>query len=132
MKTLQTFVLALGLSAVATPAMADIDGEKVARKCSSCHTFDDGGRNLTGPNLFGIIGREAGSKDDFPRYSKSMKSLGEGGFVWTEDKIKEYVQDPTTFLRAETGDAKARGLMSFKLTKEDEIEAIAAYLATLK
>ncbi|WP_353801549.1 N-acetylneuraminate synthase family protein, partial [Shigella sonnei] len=32
-------------------------GEAVAKKCQSCHDFASGGPNMTGPNLFGVLGR---------------------------------------------------------------------------
>jgi cytochrome c553 len=50
-------------------ASADADkGAKVAKKCASCHTFDAGGANKTGPNLHGIVGRAVASIDGF-KYS---------------------------------------------------------------
>src|SRR5262245_41938599 len=36
-------------------ASAD-NGAKVARACAACHTFDKGGANKVGPNLFGVVG----------------------------------------------------------------------------
>src|SRR6478735_2325141 len=36
-------------------------GQLVSTKCAACHNFASGGPNLTGPNLFGVIGRKPGS-----------------------------------------------------------------------
>ena len=39
-------------------AVADTEaGAKLARKCSACHTFDEGGPDKIGPNLWNIVGR---------------------------------------------------------------------------
>ncbi len=123
------------LLALSLPALASGDadeGEKIFKKCKSCHTIASpdetivkGGR--TGPNLFGAIGRAAGSVEGF-KYSKSMISAGEAGLVWDEEKLAEYVQDPTAYLKKELDDPKARAKMSFKLRKGGE--DVAAYLGT--
>lgn len=112
-------------------------GEKAFKKCVSCHVVvNDAGETLagkkakTGPNLYGVAGRPAGSMEGF-RYSKSMQSAGEAGLVWTEEKFVEYVQDPTAFLREELDDSGARSAMSFKVRKEDEAIDLYAYLASL-
>ncbi|MGC9369144.1 MAG: c-type cytochrome [Paracoccaceae bacterium] len=112
-------------------------GEKAFRRCVSCHVVvNDEGETLagrgakTGPNLYGVAGRAAGSVEDF-RYSKAMQAAGEAGLVWSEEKFAAYVQDPTGFLREELGDNGARSAMSFKVRKEDEALDLYAYLASL-
>ncbi|WP_373852809.1 c-type cytochrome [Brevundimonas abyssalis] len=37
------------------------NGRRVFARCRSCHTLPEGGPNLTGPNLWGVFGRQAGS-----------------------------------------------------------------------
>jgi len=68
-------------------AEGDIDaGESVFKKCKSCQmiTTDDGTAvqkgGKTGPNLFGVIGRVAGSVKDF-KYGKSLIAAGEAGKI---------------------------------------------------
>ena len=39
-------------------------GEAVAKKCQTCHDFTKGGPNEVGPNLWGVIGREAGRDEE--------------------------------------------------------------------
>ena len=72
-------------------ASADLTrGEASARKCASCHTFDKGGRNLVGPNLWGIIGRERASHPNF-NYSAAMKNhKGK----WTFEELDTYLVNP--------------------------------------
>jgi cytochrome c len=120
-----------------SPAFAegDIDaGEKEFRKCKSCHmiTADDGTEiqkgGKTGPNLYGVIGRTAGTFEDF-NYGKSLVAAGEAGLVWDEETFVEYVQDPAKFLKAYLDDSKARSKMTFKLRKG--MEDVYAYLESV-
>ena len=47
-------------------ALGDVvHGEKVFKKCSACHMIASGGKNMIGPNLWGVIGRSAGSISDY-------------------------------------------------------------------
>ena len=98
------------------------DGEKEFNKCKACHsiTADDGTDIVkggkTGPNLYGVIGREIASVEGF-RYGESIKALGATGAVWNEELFTTYVQDPTAFLKEQLGDSSARSNMAFKLRK---------------
>jgi cytochrome c len=72
-------------------AKADIGrGENSAKKCAACHTFNKGGRNLVGPNLWGIIGRPKASEAGF-NYSAAMKSKGGN---WTIDDLNQFITNP--------------------------------------
>ncbi len=129
-------IAALSLSA---PAFADGHsagdaeaGAKLFKKCKSCHMIaSDDGEVLakggkSGPNLYGMIGRTAGSVEGF-KYSKDLISAGEAGLIWDEVLLAEWVQDPKAFLRDILDDPKAKSKMSFKLKKGSE--DVAAYLA---
>lgn len=131
--------IAMALSAFAAPALAGdaAAGEKVFMKCKACHSIiaDDGTAiqkgGATGPNLYGVIGRVVGSEPSFAgKYDDATVKAGSDGTVWTEAMLAEYVQDPTKWLQAKTGDAAARSKMTFKLAKGGE--DVAAYLASLK
>ena len=79
----------LGTGAQAGDAVA---GKKVYNKCKACHTLEEGGQNRVGPNLFGVVGREAGAVEGF-KYSAAMK---DSGIVWTEEKLAEFLAKPKT------------------------------------
>ena len=99
-------------------------GRRVSNQCRACHTFDQGGRNGVGPNLFGVVGRRAGSIEGF-RYSANMQELAGTGHVWTVENLRRYVHDPKSVL--------PRGTMSFPgLRNETQLNDMIAYLQTLK
>lgn len=138
MKTTLT-ALALMSSFVAAPALAAGDAEagaKVFNKCQTCHVVANeagevlAGRNAkTGPNLYGIIGRTAGTYPEFA-YGDSIVALGASGFAWTEADLNTYLADPAAFLKEKSGDDKARSKMVFKLGNEKERADVVAFLAT--
>ena len=55
-------------------------------------------RNLVGPVLTGVIGRQSGTAPGFA-YSALNKAAGENGLVWTDDLIMQYLPDPNAFLK---------------------------------
>lgn len=130
-----SLIATAALLAFSAPAFAgDAEkGEKEFKKCKSCHMIEaadgtsivKGGK--TGPNLYGVIGRKAGSTDF--KYGDSILAAGEGGLVWDEENIVAYMADPKAFLAETTGDAAAKSKMSFKLSKGGE--DVAAYLASV-
>lgn len=62
--------------------------------CSVCHNADKDGANKIGPNLYGVIGRPAGSHPGF-NYSSAMKSAG---LAWTPDRLAAYLAGPQKML----------------------------------
>ena len=107
-------------------------GAKDFKKCKSCHGIvDPEGEKLVkggkvGPNLWGIIGRTAGTYPDF-RYGASMVAAGEAGLVWNEEELIAYVANPKEYLRAYLDDATAKSKMTFKMADGTDV---AAFLAT--
>lgn len=65
-------------------------GQALTKQCASCHTFDSGGKTLTGPNLHGIVGRAAGSTAGFA-YSDKMKALGK---PWSDELLDQFLANP--------------------------------------
>ncbi len=78
------------LLAAADPAA----GEKASKRCATCHTFNEGGANRIGPNLWGIIGQAKGAIDGF-NYSDA---LGETGGEWSYEDMNAFLADPKGFL----------------------------------
>lgn len=73
---------------------ADIDKGKVAfEQCAACHSLDGSG-NDDGPTLKGVIGRKAGSLEDF-RYSAAMKR---SDVTWDAATLDKYIADPQAFI----------------------------------
>ena len=121
-------VRTLGIAAIAVsmivPAYAAGDatkGASVFPRCAICHSNVKGAGNRVGPNLFGVVGRAAGTAPGFS-YSTAMKS---SGIAWTEDKLAAYVMHPAQVV---PGNRMAFGGISSQSQAQD----LAAYLATLK
>lgn len=100
-------------------ASAD-SGKDVFKRCLQCHTIDKGGKNLVGPNLYGVVNRKVAAYDGF-NYSEAMKKHG-GDWSW--DKLAEYLHDPK---------ASAPGnRMAFNGVKDNaELADLLAYLGKL-
>ena len=77
-------------------AMGDLThGEKVFKKCSACHQIAAGGKNMIGPNLWGVIGRTAGVVDDY----KYSKALSEHGKNWSFEELNGYLIKPAKWIK---------------------------------
>ncbi|MBA2780971.1 c-type cytochrome [Billgrantia kenyensis] len=84
------------LAVLASPAGADqhAQGERLFRaQCVGCHSIEPG-RHLAGPSLHDLIGRPAGSLEDFD-YSSVLE---EADLVWDRDTLDAFLAAPETFL----------------------------------
>ena len=70
-------------------------GEKVFKKCSACHMIASDGKNMIGPNLWGVIGRTAGSISDY-KYSKAMVAYGK---EWSFEEMNSYLIKPQAYIK---------------------------------
>ena len=77
-------------------AMGDLaHGEKVFKKCTACHMIAAGGKNMIGPNLWSVIGRQAGVVSDY-KYSKAMVAYGK---EWTFEEMNSYLIKPQAYIK---------------------------------
>jgi cytochrome c len=84
----------LALVSTSLAAAADPDkGKAVFEQCAACHSLDGTG-DYDGPSLKGIIGRKAGSLEDY-RYSAAMKR---SDVTWDAATLDKYVADPQAFI----------------------------------
>lgn len=112
------------------------NGKKAFRKCVACHKAGEGAKNGVGPILTTVVGRKAGTVEEYT-YSQSNHNAGAEGLVWTEENLAAYLPDPSAFLE---DFLKKKGKpelyigptkMSFKLADKDAAADIIAYLKSL-
>ena len=85
------------LALAATSALADGSasaGRKVFKECRSCHSVQEGKYDTFGPNLYQVVGREAGSAPEY-NYSPVLKN---SDIVWTVVTLDRWLADPQAFL----------------------------------
>ena len=112
---------------VAEPESAPIDaelaaaGEKVFRKCQSCHQVGEGASTSTGPILNGVFGAVAGSQPDFSNYSSGMETAHNDGLIWDAANLDAFLTRPR--------DVISGTRMSFAgLRSEEDRAAVIEYL----
>jgi len=104
-------------------AVASADrGAKQWGKCRACHTIDKGGKNGTGPNLYGIVGRGVAADDAF----KYSKVLSEQNANWTWDLLDSWLKSPKKTFKGTTmgfagvkKDGQRADLMAFMASQAD-------------
>lgn len=95
-------------------------GAKVFKKCKACHKVGDKAKNGTGPLLNGIYGAAGGQVEKF-KYSKALKTAVEGGLVWDDTNLREFLKKPKAFMKGTK--------MSFSgLKKDKDLDAIIEFL----
>ena len=103
-------------------ASASVDaGKDVAKKCAACHTFDKGGPNRVGPNLYGVFdGPVAEDRGGFP-FSDALKKKGGN---WSVDALNDWLFKPQSF-------AKGTKMTFVGLPKAKDRADVIAYLNSL-
>ncbi len=92
-------------------------GAKVYAKCRACHTLEQDGRNKVGPNLWGVYGSQAGSKEGFA-YSKAMKA---SGIIWDEATMDAYLKRPSSYM-------PGNRMTFIGLKKQEDRDAVQAFI----
>ena len=68
-------------------------GKSAVAVCSACHSFNKGGPNKVGPNLYGVVGAKVATHEGF-NYSDALKGVGG---EWTIEKVDAYIENPNEF-----------------------------------
>jgi cytochrome c len=96
-------------------------GESIANKCGACHSFEQGGANKVGPNLWGVVNRPIASHEGFS-YSTALSEKSDQ--VWNYEHLNAFLTNPKEYAPGTK--------MSFAGLKKDEDRAdVIAYLRTL-
>lgn len=69
-------------------------GKRIFHGCAACHAIKCQGGDA-GPDLAGLFGRKAGAEPGYGRYSAALRAAD---FIWTEEKLEEWLTDPNAFL----------------------------------
>ena len=96
-------------------------GTAAAKKCAACHTFEKGGPNRVGPNLFGVINEKKGEGRGGFNFSAAMKAKGG---TWTYEDLNAFLLNPKAFVPG-----TAMGFAG--IAKDSERADVIAYLRTL-
>ena len=135
LKALSLTAIGIFLSGGDALAQDAAKGETIFKQCMTCHRIGPDAKNLIGPVLTGVIGRQSGTAPGFA-YSALNKAAGENGLVWSNDLIMQYLPDPNAFLKKFLTDKGKADLavgstkMAFKLTDEQARKDVIAYIDT--
>lgn len=72
-------------------------GAKLSAKCKACHSFDAGGKNKTGPALWGIYGQDIAHVDGFA-YSKAFIDR-KGQITWDDETLDAFMKKPKKYIK---------------------------------
>ena len=95
-------------------------GEAATKVCHSCHTFEKGGPNRVGPNLWGVVNRKKASETGF-NYSAAMKAKGG---EWTYDELNKFLANPR-------GDIPGTAMSFAGISRDSQRADVINYLHTL-
>ncbi|GGK80274.1 c-type cytochrome [Amphritea balenae] len=94
-------------------------GAEIFKRCQACHS-EDTSANAFGPNLSGVVGRQAAS---LPRFAYS-EALEKSGIIWNEDNLRKWVADNAKLV-------PGTRMRHVAITDAAEQDYLIAYLKTL-
>lgn len=97
-------------------------GEKEFKKCMSCHSIEEGGKNKTGPNLWNVMNRGVAAAEGY-KYSKGLTKWSEDNPEWTPELMDEWLTDSKKLVKGTK--------MMYKNKKEKSRADIIAYLQSM-
>ncbi len=107
------------------PLLAKADaakGQALSKPCLQCHTFEKGGANKIGPNLFGVMEENIANVKG---YQFSQALAAHKGEKWDPDKLNVWLYKPQAFAQGTK--------MSFPgLPKVQDRADVVVYLQSLK
>ena len=71
------------------------NGQKLFKKCGTCHNYEKNSANKVGPNLWNIINRPKANIEGFA-YSKALIELGG---KWTYEELAEFLYKPKKYVK---------------------------------
>jgi cytochrome c len=107
------------------PLLAKADpqrGEQLSKVCAVCHTFNKGGANKIGPNLWDVIEEGIAA---VPNYQFSAALQADKGQKWDPEKLSQWLYSPQSF-------AKGTKMTFAGFPKAQDRADVIAYLNTLK
>lgn len=96
-------------------------GKKAFGVCLGCHTADASAASKAGPNLWNVVNRKLGAREDFKGYSDQMKAKGG---EWTYEHLAAFLHGPKAYLPG-----TKMGFAGIK--KPQELADVIAYIRTL-
>ncbi|WP_349367482.1 cytochrome c family protein [Salinarimonas sp.] len=104
--------------ALAQDAAGDPEaGQRTFNQCRACHQVGENARNLVGPVLNDLFGREAASVESY-NYSQAMQNYD---VTWTHDTFRTYIKDPR-------GEVPGTKMVYAGLKDDEKITDLIAYL----
>lgn len=111
---------------IVTPCWAEIRlipiDKKSFKKCVSCHTIEEGGKNKMGPNLWNIMNRGIGKMENY-KYSKKFSAWASVNPMWTPSLMDEWLTKSRNMVKGTR--------MSFREKKESKRAATIEYLKSM-
>jgi cytochrome c2 len=118
---MKVLAIYLAMAAVILPASSAMAVDKAFKKCASCHSIEEGGKNKTGPNLWNIMNRGTAQADY--KYSKKFLAWAEENPEWTPELMDAWLENSKKLVKGTK--------MAFREKKADKRQAIIDYLTEM-